>query len=203
MAVINGGLCLSGSPSQWCAKKTRSRMSQSRGSGSPHAPRPRYRRVVLDAVEIVSKKRSRGRMADPTPSHYPSPPVSRAPRAVAVHDSPPGSPMPLPHTMEPEDHTSPEPTLPLKTSKYFARASVSPTRVIPPILTPPSSPMLTIPVYIESSDFEYPPLDGSVDEPAEGTVDESPSWDHSPGLFDDLMIMLRRLKPILVQGGSR
>ena len=105
--------------------------------------------------------------------------------------------------MEREGHTSPEQTLPLKTSKYFARASVSPTRAIPPVLTPPSSPMLTIPVYIESSDFEYPPLDGSVDEPAEGTVDEPPSWDNSPGLFDDLMIMLRRLKPILVQGGSR
>ena len=187
-----------------------------------HAPAPRSGRVVLDVVEGISKKRLQNRTADlgtvragyPTESahekassYYPSPPVSRADRDVSMHDEP--SPHILyPDTVECEGCLSPEPALPLKTSKYFAHASAPPTSPVPKhfsVLTPPSAPMITIPVYIESSDFEYLPLDVSFDEPVEGTVDESstPTWFNNPGLFDDLMIMLRRLKPILVQGGFR
>jgi len=221
-ASISDGLSAThGLSSQLRTGKTRC-ASPSRGSGRGeiHAPAPSRagsRRVVLDAVEIVSKKGSRARMADPTTvrggarktvsSHYPSPPVTRAPRDVAVHDSHSSAPVPHPNTEAGKERADPEPTLPFKTSKYFARLSPPLTGSVserPPVLTPPSSPMLTIPVYLESSDFEYPPLDDSFVEPAEGIVDQSrrvPTRYDSPGLFDDLMIMLRRLKPILVQGG--
>ena len=169
--------------------------------------------MVLDAVEIVSKQRSHDHMAnlravcdgcstenahEPT-SHCLSPPVSCAPKDT-VDDN---SSRPI---MEPEERASPDPTLPSKTSKYFACVSTPQTRSVPgriPVLTPTSSPIPTIPVYIESSDFEYPPLDISLDEPVEDPEGEPgyiSSWHNNPALFDDLMIMLRRLKPILVQG---
>ena len=216
LADITDGL--SGSATRGSSsRKTRSRMPTNggsrhkRGLGPSHAPapstpsRPRPRRVVLDAVEIVRKERSGDRIADPrtvragcptesarktASSHYPSPPASCARRDTA----------------EREERISPDLMLPLKTSKYFTRASAPPTRFVLenlPARTSPSSPMLTIPPYIESSDFEYPPPDVSFDEPVEDAVNESrhiPTWYNSPGPFDDLMIMLRRLKPILVQG---
>ena len=232
-SITDGVSVMLGSPS---SRKTRSRTrctftsggsGHGRGLGPSRAPlpstRPRSRRVVLDAVEIVRKGRPHwDRMADlgtvragyPTDSarkmassHYPSPPASRAPRDVAVRDSHSSAHAPHANTAEREERASPEPTLPLKTSKYFAPAPAPTTRSVPenfPAPTPHSSPMLTIPVYIESSDFEYPPLDISFDEPVEDLVNESghiPTWYDSPSLFDDLMIMLRRLKPILVQGG--
>lgn len=214
-----------GSFSQLRMGKTRSLTrcaSPGRGSGhgelhAPAPPRAGSRRVVLDAVEIVSKKRSRARMADQTTvrgeypsrrsSHYPSPPVSRAAKDVAVHGSHSSAHVPHPNTVAGKGRADPEPMLPFKTSKYFARPSPPLTRSVSerlPVLTPPSSPMLTIPVYPESSDFEYLPLDDSFIEPMESTVNQSrrvPTWYDSPGLFDDLMIMLRRLKPILIQGG--
>jgi hypothetical protein len=136
-------------------------------------------------------------------SHHTSPPASRARRDVAVHDGHASAHVPHPNTAEHEERVSPEQTLPLKTSKYFARASTRSVLEDFPVLTPLGSPMLSIPIYIESSDFEYPPLDVSFDEPVEGAVNEPrhiPTWYNSPSLFDDLMIMLRRLKPILVQG---
>ncbi|KAH0836505.1 hypothetical protein J3R83DRAFT_8143 [Lanmaoa asiatica] len=191
---------------------------------APLTPCPQSRRVVLDAVEIVSKKRSRGRSlkADPRPvraecpttesprkkasSHYPSPPISRADRDVVVRDGNSSPHILRPDVVEREERASPEPTSPMKTSKYFARVSAPSTCSVPehfPVPTPPSSPVLTIPVHIESSDFEYPPRDVSFDE---STMDESrriTRWYNSPGLFDDLMIMLRRLKPILVQESVR
>ena len=187
------------------------------GPALSHATRTRSR-VVLDAVEIVSKKRPlRDRMADsrtrPAESareeaslHYPSPPVSRASRCVALHNSQPSADISHPRIMARDDRAGPETALPLKTSKYFARVAGQ-GRSVPetiPVLTPPSSPVLTIPVYIESSDFEYPPLDGLSDEPLEGPMDESRHipriWYNNSSLFDDLIVILRRLKPILVQG---
>ena len=187
------------------------------GPARSHATRTRSR-VVLDAVEIVSKKRPlRDRMADSrtrpaesareeASSHYPSPPVSRAPRCVELHNNQPSADISHPHTVARDDRAGPETALPLKPSKYFAHVAGQ-RRSVPetiPVLTPPSSPVLTIPVYIESSDFEYPLLDGSFDEPLESTIDESRHipriWYNNPSLFDDLMIVLRRLKPILVQG---
>lgn len=212
-------------------RKTRSRTRCTSATGrnrhdqgpspSHEPPRPRSCRVVLDAVEIVSKKRSRGSTVDQrivragcpiesahmkASSHYPSPPVSRADRDVAVHDSHSGFHISHPVTVEHEGCSGSEPALPSKTSRYFARARAPSTGSLQkhfPVLTPPTSPTLTIPVYIESSDPEYPPLDFSSDETVGATVDESsiPTWYNNPGLFDDLMIMLRRLKPILVQGG--
>ncbi|KAG8220790.1 hypothetical protein J3R82DRAFT_2225 [Butyriboletus roseoflavus] len=190
-----------------------------------HTPASPSCRVVLDAVEIIRKKqRSQNRIADPgtvlagyptesahkkASSHCPSPPISRADRDVAVHDGNPNPHILHTDTVECQDWHDPELTLPLKTSKYFAQVwATTPTCPVPehfPALTPPSSPMITIPVYIESSDFEYPTLDVSFDEPVEGTVEESSilTWYNNPGLFDDLMIMLRRLKPILVQESVR
>jgi hypothetical protein len=222
LASITDGLSATQGP---FSRRTRSRTRCSstnggsghgRGLGPSHAPapstptRPRSRRVVLDAVEIVRKERSGDRMADPerptesarktASSHYPSPPASCARRDVTVHEGHASAHVPHPNTAEREEHVSSE-RLPLTTSKYFARASTRSVLENFSVLTPPSSPMLSIPVYIDSSDFEYPPLDVSFDEPMEDAVNESiPTWYNNPRLFDDLMIMLRRLKPILVQG---
>ncbi|KAF8141858.1 DNA glycosylase [Boletus edulis] len=176
-------------------KKTRflSEGNESPSCVSDTPSRPRSRRIVLDAVEIVRRKKVRGPTGDSrtahagcptdracnTPSsHYPSPPASSAgPSTHIVH--------PITETQE---------------ERYFVRASAGQADSVlgnVAVLTPPSSPVLTIPVYIESSDFEHPPLDN---EPLEGTLDElRRTWYDNPGLFDDLMIMLRRLKPILVQ----
>ena len=200
-------------------KRSRTRGTPATGGSDynqdlPHLPtsptRSRSRRVVFDAVEIVSKKRPGRRVVNsrtarngcPTEdarcfpsSHYPSPPVSRA------RDVRGGNPH---HIIEPE-YASSEPPLPLKTSTYFSHVSATPTQSVPesiPVLTPPSSPIPAIPVQIESSDFD-PPLDVSFDKPVEDLVDKpryTSSWYNNPRLFDDLMIMLRRLKPILVQG---
>lgn len=183
-------------------------VSSSHSLASPTHPQPR--RMVLEAVEIISKRRVRGHLrtdCDGCPtqsvrdspfSYYPTPPVSRAPKDV-MHKN---SSRPI---MESEGCVSRDLTLPLKTSKYFACISTPQTRPVSKcsaVLTPPNSPILTVPVYIESSDFEYPSLDTSLDEPVKEPVDKPSlsSWHSNSGLFDDLMIMLRRLKPILVQG---
>lgn len=187
------------------------RHAYKQGSGPPHMPtlsaRPRSRRAALDAVEIVSKKQSRGHTTDrwscPTDtsrkiasSYYPSPPTrSRSPRESAAHVYTPGAPISHPNTVEHDGRASSESTSPFKTSKYFAPASASPMRPLEghfSILTLPNSPMLTIPAHNESFDFEYPLLDESM---------HIPTWYNNASPFDDLMIMLRRLKPILVQGG--
>ncbi|KIJ59078.1 hypothetical protein HYDPIDRAFT_118831 [Hydnomerulius pinastri MD-312] len=106
-------------------------------------------------------------------------------------------------------------TVPLRTSKYFTRRCTTPTGSNPfslpttnPVLTSPSSPILNVPVYIESSDFEYAESNFSRDdsdgEDIQGELEHvlpqaALSWDMFPGLFDDFMIMLKRLKPILIQ----
>jgi len=51
-------------------------------------------------------------------------------------------------------------------------------------------------------DVQYPPLNLPFNGVAEHGLDEStraPTWYNIPGLYDDLMLMLRRLKPILIQ----
>ncbi|KAF9220008.1 DNA glycosylase [Gyrodon lividus] len=128
-----------------------------------------------------------------------------------------GSSSPRPATLE-FASLSPgvEPVLPLKTSKYFARYSTVQTTTVAPSasannpVSTPSSPILTIPVYIETSDFEYAPLEFSCDGSDAGDAEDatgrglSPlSWHMYPGLFGDLMIMLGRLKPILIQESIR
>ncbi|KIJ59072.1 hypothetical protein HYDPIDRAFT_44169 [Hydnomerulius pinastri MD-312] len=104
-------------------------------------------------------------------------------------------------------------TVQLRTSKYFTRRCTTPTsstRVsLPatnPVLTSPSSPILKVPVYIESSDFEYAEpnfsRDDSDGEDIQGELvlpQAALSWDTPLGLFDDFMIMPKRLKPILIQ----
>ncbi|KAG6374814.1 DNA glycosylase [Boletus reticuloceps] len=207
------------------ASSTQRRMKKTRllsgGSEGPSCvsdtpSRPRSRRIVLDAVEIVRRKKVRGPTGDSRTAHagcptdracntpssyYPSPPASSGPRDVQVAG--PSTHIVHPITETQEERVSPEATLPLTTSKYFVRASAGQADSVSGnfvVLTPPSSPVLTIPVYIESSDFEHPLLDSSSNEPLECTLDESRrTWYDNPELFDDLMIMLRRLKPILVQ----
>lgn len=186
--------------------RTQQRINKARGGrdqdpspsrSSAPSTRRRPRRVVLDAVEIgLVRARSL------SSSHYPSPPISRAYSDVILRDS--SSYATRPPT-ERDESTSPESsaTLCVKTSKYFDRAS-------PLDSTPQNLPVLTLispiitPIYIESSDFEYSPLDLPFSEAVEHALDKStgtPTWYNSPGLFDDLMSMLRRLKPILIQGG--
>ena len=154
---------------------------------------PRSGRVVLDAVEIINRKRSRPRTAKSaclTSSHYPSPPASHASKHVISSHS----------ITNPEKRPSLDPALPLKPSKYFTPTSTLPTQSMPeyiPVATPPRSPTLTIPTYIKSSDSKYPPLGASLDKRENNSSDE-PGCHNNPGLFNDLMVMLMRLKPILV-----
>ena len=55
--------------------------------------------------------------------HYPSPPVSRAPGCIALHNNQPSVVISHPHTVARDDRASPETVLPLKTSKYFTYAA--------------------------------------------------------------------------------
>ncbi|KAG9312874.1 hypothetical protein JVU11DRAFT_6307 [Chiua virens] len=158
-------------------------------------PCPRSRRFMLDAVEIVNKRSQSGRRRTvharstesarmSASSHYPSPPLSCGREITTIHDST----SLVVHQIT--EHASPSQLTPLKVSKYFPRTSASATRPKldnVPVLTLPSSPISIIP---ESSGLEYLPPTVQLGKPA----------GNNSGLFDDLMIMLRRLKPILIQG---